>query len=356
MQKEIHSLFAEETFLRRFDIVFGLFNIVQVIGAVIDHLTNGSPVSSIISMSLFFVVNAGLSAISYWSETPHRAEKVRIILGMLLAPIVFTWQSGTFGPWWAAYYIMTIGGVTFLCVYFQKVNLALALIACNAITSAAMEMIIFHEPVFVILNDVGLFIIVNLIYVLVLSLIQNSLAVVIELQKANDSIVKLREENHRLKEFELLQMLQNKDKELAVYSLSVIHKNRLMEDIKNDFYGLKVNKLGDDGRKIEGITKKLEDGFKFDKDWHEFKTYYEGIHKDFFKILKANYPELTSSDLKLCALIKLNLNSKEIARILGVLPESIKTGRYRIRKKVKLKPTEDLFNFLNNIETTEETA
>jgi DNA-binding CsgD family transcriptional regulator len=83
-----------------------------------------------------------------------------------------------------------------------------------------------------------------------------------------------------------------------------------------------------------------------DKDWEDFRLQFEQVHQGFFKQLKDQCPELSTSELKLCALIKLNLSMKETPTILGISPESVKTARYRLRKKLQLSHEENLIDFI----------
>jgi DNA-binding CsgD family transcriptional regulator len=73
------------------------------------------------------------------------------------------------------------------------------------------------------------------------------------------------------------------------------------------------------------------------------------VHKNFFTKLKENHPELSSSELKLAALVRLNLNLKESATILGISPESVKTSRHRLRKKLNLGEEQNLADYLLSV-------
>ncbi|MEM7382317.1 MAG: LuxR C-terminal-related transcriptional regulator, partial [Bacteroidota bacterium] len=79
-----------------------------------------------------------------------------------------------------------------------------------------------------------------------------------------------------------------------------------------------------------------------DNNWKNFSRYFEEVHKDFNSNVKAKYPELTSNELRLLALLKMNLSSKEIANILNISPNGIKKARYRLRKKLDISTEESL--------------
>lgn len=79
-----------------------------------------------------------------------------------------------------------------------------------------------------------------------------------------------------------------------------------------------------------------------------FEIQMDELHQEFFRELKERSPDLSSNDLRLCAYLKIGLNSKEIAEILNIQPSSFYISRSRLRKKLNLKPSEDLYSFLNS--------
>ncbi|MEM6829932.1 MAG: tetratricopeptide repeat protein, partial [Bacteroidota bacterium] len=76
---------------------------------------------------------------------------------------------------------------------------------------------------------------------------------------------------------------------------------------------------------------------------------FTAVNKDFFERLKHQFPNLQPYDLKICALIKLNFSGKEMARLLGITPESANTSRYRLRKRLGLKKEENLVTFIDSV-------
>lgn len=70
------------------------------------------------------------------------------------------------------------------------------------------------------------------------------------------------------------------------------------------------------------------------------------IDQEFVRRLQVNFPRLSSNDLRICSLLRLNLSTKEVAQKLGISPESANKARYRIRKKLNLSHEEDLIQFI----------
>jgi DNA-binding NarL/FixJ family response regulator len=77
-----------------------------------------------------------------------------------------------------------------------------------------------------------------------------------------------------------------------------------------------------------------------------FEMNFNQVHEQFFKKLKADFPELTPGDLKLAAYLKMNLSSKEIAPLLNISIRSVENKRYRLRRKLNLEEEENLTEFM----------
>ncbi|MEM8524111.1 MAG: hypothetical protein AAGG68_05695, partial [Bacteroidota bacterium] len=82
------------------------------------------------------------------------------------------------------------------------------------------------------------------------------------------------------------------------------------------------------------------------QNWEDFEARFISVNKNFYEKLTAQYPKLSRGDQKLCALVKLNLSSKEMAKLLGISIESVHTNRYRLRKKLGLTREVSLTEFV----------
>lgn len=129
-----------------------------------------------------------------------------------------------------------------------------------------------------------------------------------------------------------------KKKELTTHALHLAKKNEVLEGLKQKAEELKSIETSKSGYQqlIRTINFDLQD----DNNWENFSRYFEEVHKDFHSNVKSKYPQVTSNELRLLALLKMNLSSKEIANILNISPEGIKKARYRLRKKLDI-TTED---------------
>jgi tetratricopeptide (TPR) repeat protein len=152
--------------------------------------------------------------------------------------------------------------------------------------------------------------------------------------------------NRELSENSLHNQLEYKNKELASYTLNLIQKNEIMEDIKKYVEEIRTTPDTQIRQKLTGLLNMVNYSFHLDKDWENFKIHFEQVHKNFFKKLIERHPDLSANDLKLCSLIKLNMDNREIATILNISQESAKVARHRLRKKLDLSAEQTLIAFL----------
>jgi ligand-binding sensor domain-containing protein len=140
-----------------------------------------------------------------------------------------------------------------------------------------------------------------------------------------------------------------KERELAAMALNITSKNEILDQIKTQLKGVSSS-LTDDGKSsITPIIKLIDSNIRLDNDWKKFEFYFDQVHSDFLKSLRKNYPDLTSSQLKLCAYLKMNLSSKEIAMLMNVSVAGIEKSRYRLRKKFNLEHELMLSDFIQKI-------
>lgn len=156
-------------------------------------------------------------------------------------------------------------------------------------------------------------------------------------------------ENALLREKQLQIEIDQKNRELASYTMNFVQKSELMEQLKANLQDVRAADETS-AKKIHAIGKLIDSSYKIDRDWENFKLRFESVHHDFFKLLKEKYPDLTNADMKLCALLRLNMNIKEAAEFLGTTPDSAKTARWRLRQRFKLPKHVNLVDFILNID------
>ena len=136
----------------------------------------------------------------------------------------------------------------------------------------------------------------------------------------------------KIKNEQLEQDFDSKNRELAASTMNLIKKNELLSMIKDD-----LKKTGDGNEKsIKSVITTINKNINEDDTWDMFKEAFNNADKDFLKKVKATHASLTPNDLRLCAYLRLNLSSKEIAPLLNISIRSVEIKRYRLRKKMDL--------------------
>jgi AraC family transcriptional regulator, chitin signaling transcriptional activator len=117
---------------------------------------------------------------------------------------------------------------------------------------------------------------------------------------------------------------------------------------KNEFLGAikgQLAKMTED-KNIKTVVKTIDRNINNEDDWKFFEEAFNNADKDFLKKIKQDHPELTHNDLKLCAYLRLNLSSKEIAPLLNISVKSVEVKRYRLRKKMDLEHETGLTDYI----------
>ncbi len=139
----------------------------------------------------------------------------------------------------------------------------------------------------------------------------------------------------------------NKSKELANSTMNLIQKNEILLQIKDEIQAIRSSADGHlPGKHYQRLLHLIDTNISSEQDWQVFETNFNQVHEQFFKKLKAEFPDLTPGDLKLAAYLKMNLSSKEIAPLLNISIRSVENKRYRLRKKLNLSEEDNLTEFM----------
>ena len=168
----------------------------------------------------------------------------------------------------------------------------------------------------------------------------------IEIQESEKEIIQLRNEK-------LQAEVQHKNTELASSTMNLLRKKEMLSKLKEDLQHYKeIPDTEKTGKEFQKIMRVIEKELDQNEEWEQFAIHFDNVHANYLKKLKEQYPDLTVTDLKLAAYLRLNLSSKEIAQLLNISIRGVETSRYRLRKKLGLVNDEaNLSDFLNKTTT-----
>jgi response regulator RpfG family c-di-GMP phosphodiesterase len=142
--------------------------------------------------------------------------------------------------------------------------------------------------------------------------------------------------------------LAEKDRQLAESALNLTKNDAFLNKFKNRMEDLLLalpeNQIHAK-EELAAIIADLDNHFIQD-GWQRFQLSFDAVHSDFVQILAEAHPELSPAEVKLSIFLKLGMNTKDIANLLYLTPESVKVARYRLRKKLGLTFPHNLHNYL----------
>jgi ligand-binding sensor domain-containing protein/DNA-binding CsgD family transcriptional regulator len=159
------------------------------------------------------------------------------------------------------------------------------------------------------------------------------------IEKNEKEIIKL--QNEKLANEVLL-----KNRELADASMHLVEREDALIKVRAELQ--KLYKKTGDSHDVKAALKLVSGIENNNSTWDQFASHFDEINNDFLKKLKSGFPNLTNSDLKVCAYLQLNLSSKEIAQLMNISIRGVETIRYRLRKKLQLQNDQSLTDFFNN--------
>ena len=143
-----------------------------------------------------------------------------------------------------------------------------------------------------------------------------------------------------------------KNSELASSAMHLVKKGELLTKIKSELLqvmkGIENPKATADVKKM---LKSLSEDDNMDKEWEHFSKHFDKVQSDFLVAVKEKHPGITGNELKLCAYLRMNLSTKEIAQLMNISVRGVEISRYRLRKKLLLASETSLFDYLISIQT-----
>jgi DNA-binding CsgD family transcriptional regulator len=162
----------------------------------------------------------------------------------------------------------------------------------------------------------------------------------LEIQESEKEIIQLRNEK-------LQSEVEHKNSELASSAMNLVRKKEILSKLKEDLVQYKGTAEADKSAKeFQKIIRVIDKELDHNEEWEQFAMHFDSVHTNYLKKLKESYPDLTSSDLKLAAYLRLSLSTKEISQLMNISIRGVETSRYRLRKKLGLANETNLYDFL----------
>ncbi|MCA1745253.1 MAG: hypothetical protein LC643_06030 [Bacteroidales bacterium] len=157
-------------------------------------------------------------------------------------------------------------------------------------------------------------------------------------------------EEARLKTQNLQYEMESKNAQLTSTTLLISHKNDIMREVKSKLEAFgSPSKTADVNDMLTQLVGSIDKEFKVEEDWQRFEEHFNHIHKDFFKKLNGSHYDLSPTYLKLCAYLKMNLTSKEIASLMNISVRGVEKARSRLRSKLEVPEGENLLTHISNL-------
>jgi DNA-binding CsgD family transcriptional regulator len=150
----------------------------------------------------------------------------------------------------------------------------------------------------------------------------------------------------RIEKTRLQEQLQFTNNDLSDFGLEITRMKSFTESIYTKLTALKTDT---NQKEIDQLISFTKSNLQIDKELAQFQNKVETINHKFLSKLKIICPELSKNELQLASLLRLNLNTKEIAAVKNISPDSVKVLRHRLRKKLELPAKANLSNYISNI-------
>lgn len=163
----------------------------------------------------------------------------------------------------------------------------------------------------------------------------------LEIEKSEKEIVELKNQKLQME-------IDGKNSELASVAMHLLQKGELLTKLREELVHFKNAANAEmEPQELKKLIRILGNEDKIDKDWEQFAVHFDTINSNFLKAIKRGHPGLSAHELKLCAYLKMNFSSKEIAQLTNISVRGVEISRYRLRKKLQIPTEVNLYDYFN---------
>jgi DNA-binding CsgD family transcriptional regulator len=156
-----------------------------------------------------------------------------------------------------------------------------------------------------------------------------------------------RQEVLQLKEEKMTNELRHVNNLLAASTMNLVVKNEFIETIREELEQVRKKRESSETTKVlDKLVKEINSTLQLQEDWKQFEYHFDKVHGDFLHRLTNEFLDLTPGEQKLAAFLRLNMNTKDIANLMGISLRGVEVSRYRLRKKLGLNTQQNLSKFI----------
>ncbi|MEX2350450.1 MAG: hypothetical protein WD554_06180 [Flavobacteriaceae bacterium] len=187
------------------------------------------------------------------------------------------------------------------------------------------------------------------IVVLTLSLFIFILFYLYQQRKQSLLIADEKAKNAALQNKQLNYEMEAKKRDLTDFAINLSQSHEWAKDLYNQIQAIKETRGRARKKEFDELETEIKNKVVFDKETESFYEKLDSLSGVFYKKLQEAYPKLTKNDIRLCSLIRLKIDSHEIATLQNITISSLNTARYRLRKKLNLSENTDLDVFIQSL-------
>lgn len=187
---------------------------------------------------------------------------------------------------------------------------------------------------------------INGLYIIALVIFLGAIVIIWQIAKRRKREKEILELKNQRMEYNLEQAKQ----ELSGVLKNLIDKNETVLSLSDELFSLQESKNEKSDTEKSELSDRLHSfTLLTDEDWMNFKRLFEKLHPGFFEYFQNNYEEITNAEVRLAALIKLNLENLEMSKALGISPDSVRKTNLRLRKRLDIAEQKDLQKMIFSI-------
>ncbi|MGC4103825.1 tetratricopeptide repeat protein [Ferruginibacter sp.] len=137
---------------------------------------------------------------------------------------------------------------------------------------------------------------------------------------------------------------QNAEEQLKLFTDNIINKDRQIEALQSELQLQSNNAVT--AAKVEELSQQM---ILTEEDWQRFQSLFNKTYPGYLHRLKEKVSGITEAEIRMACLIRIKLNTKQIASMQGISPDSVHKTRQRLRQRFSTASTTELEAILDTV-------